>query len=181
MLNKYRFMEVNISPSGDVTRWRNLIGLTGFARASFHFYFIFSPRHAYEHARVEMREFSASRCRGSVYIFEQLVSRSFSTRALNFDTLCHSEPRYPSIPVVCYSDASNYASLMALTIDESMPAKFPRSSANTRSQGNFCRGNEASDFAEARNDFPSRSFRVSIYRVASQMVKLAFTKGAVIA
>lgn len=120
-----------------------------------------------------MREFSVSRCQGSVYIFEQLVSRSFSTRALNFDTLCHSEPRYPSIPVVCYSDASNYASLMALTIDESMPAKFPRSNASTRSRGSFCRGNEASDFAEARNDFPSWSFRMSIYRTASQIVKFA--------
>lgn len=82
-----------------------------------------------------MRDFSASRCQGSVYIFEQLVSRSFSTRALNFDTLCHSEPQYPSIPVVCYSDASNYASLMALTIDESMPAKFPRVNASTRESG----------------------------------------------
>lgn len=54
-----------------------------------------------------------------IYIFEQLVSRSFSNSgALNFDTVCHSVPRYPSIPVVCYSDASNYASLMPLTFDE---------------------------------------------------------------
>lgn len=69
--------------------------------------------------RITRRGFSNGNIYIYIYIFEQLVSRSFSSsRALNFDTVCHSVPRYPSIPVVCYSDASNYASLMPLTFDE---------------------------------------------------------------
>lgn len=55
---------------------------------------------------------------GSPIYFRAISVTIFFYRALNFDMLCHSGPWYPSIPVVCYSDASNYASLMALTFDE---------------------------------------------------------------
>lgn len=106
------------------------------------------------------------------------MSRSFSIRVLNFDTLCHSEPRctlQSQLSAIRMRVITRHSWLLRST-RACRRSFLARTRASTRSQGNFCRGNEASDFAEARNDFPSRSFRMSIYRVALQIVKLTFER-----
>lgn len=116
---KYTLHGFNVSPGGDVTRWRNLTRLTGstrayigssrfyftsfFLRLSFSgFYFYLVTRTGTRSVLARLKRARVSRAsldaRASLYTFEQLVSRSFSTRALNFDTLCHSEPPVPFNP-----------------------------------------------------------------------------------
>lgn len=101
----------------------------------FHFFFFTSLRiYANERERVrpaETREFSASRCRSSLYIFEQLVSRSFSTVRL---TLTRSVT--PSLGTLQSQLSAIRMRVITrhswLLRSTSTPAKFPRSNANAR-------------------------------------------------
>lgn len=97
-------------------------------------------------AALKRGEFSACRCQDSLYIFEQLVSRSFSTVRLTLTrSVTPSRGTLQSqLSAIRMRVITRHSWLLRST---SVPAKFPR--ASERSRGNFCRENEVPGFADA--------------------------------
>lgn len=146
--------------------------------------FFFSPRYAYTRAGInagrnalahdplKRESFPRVGARDSLYIFQQLVSRSFSIVRL---TLTRSVT--PSLGTLQSQLSAIRMRVITrhswLLRSTSTPAKFPRSSANARgsaraciythithiqiyiyiythTEGNLCRENEVADFADAQ-------------------------------